>query len=65
MLQDQFVASVQLDTRLPVDTFCVQLCAKSALWPRAVASRLPRATYLALRLLVFGRSLKGKSAVPQ
>lgn len=37
MFQDQLVASVQLDARFPVNAFCIELRAKPAFWPCAVA----------------------------
>jgi hypothetical protein len=54
VLQDELVASVQLDAWLAVDALGIELCAEPALGPGAVATRLPGAAYLALGSMVSG-----------
>jgi hypothetical protein len=47
-LQNEFVAGIQLDARLSVDTLGAQFGAKLALWLGSIATRFPRSTDFAL-----------------
>lgn len=49
VLEDELVAGVQFDSGFSVDALGVELGAKPALWPRAIATRFPRPAYFALR----------------
>lgn len=40
VFQNELVACVKLDAGFAVDAFCVELCAKPALWPGSITSRL-------------------------